>query len=52
MPPAEHARAYFALHHGLEQVFSAPVDLVELAAVRNPFIKREIESTREEIYAA
>ncbi len=52
MSARDHARAYFALLHGLEQLFGRKVDLVELAAVRNPYIRYQIESTAEPLYAA
>jgi predicted nucleotidyltransferase len=52
MSPADHARAYFALHADLEKLFGTRVDLVEIEAVRNPFVRREIEATQETLYAA
>ena len=36
----------------LEQMFNRPVDLVEEAALRNPFRRREILSTKQILYAA
>ncbi|MEA2639566.1 MAG: uncharacterized protein QOF51_960 [Chloroflexota bacterium] len=36
----------------LAELFSRPVDLVELEAVRNPFLRHEILGTRYLVYAA
>ena len=36
----------------LETIFGRPVDLVEKEALRNPWRKREILTTREVVYAA
>jgi predicted nucleotidyltransferase len=36
----------------LEQIFHRPVDLVEKAALENPFRKREILRTAKVVYAA
>ncbi len=35
----------------LEELFGRPVDLLEADAIRNPFRRREIESTRRLVYA-
>ncbi|MEW6238188.1 MAG: nucleotidyltransferase domain-containing protein [Candidatus Omnitrophota bacterium] len=35
----------------LEELFNRPVDVLEADAIRNPFRKREIESTRKLIHA-
>ena len=48
----EHARSYFALLNELERVFGRKVDLVEVSAVRNPYIRRNIEDSRVTVYAA
>jgi hypothetical protein len=52
MGPQEHARAYFGLADELERVFKRSVDLVEESAVRNPYVRRNIEASQESIYAA
>jgi predicted nucleotidyltransferase len=36
----------------LEEIFGREVDLVEKAAIRNPFMKRSIRDCMERIYAA
>jgi predicted nucleotidyltransferase len=52
MSPSEHKDAYFSLLEDLEQLFPAGVDLVELQAVRNPFVRRRIENEQETLYDA
>jgi predicted nucleotidyltransferase len=52
MPPREHARSYFGLIKELEQLFMRKVDLVEASAVRNPYIRHNIEATQVAVYAA
>lgn len=52
MSPSEHAEAYFGLLEGLERLFARRVDLVEIGAVRNPYLRREIEEQQETLYAA
>ena len=43
--------AYFGLKEELEALFGRKVDLVELNAVRNPYLKASIEQSRENVYA-
>jgi len=50
--PAEHARRYFGLLASLRDTFGRKVDLVEIRAVRNPYFKEDIESTKVVIYGA
>ena len=52
MPPNEHAESYFGLLEDLEALFARRVDLVEIGAVRNPYLRREIEAGQETVYAA
>ena len=51
-PGLGYADAYFGLKEELEKLFARPVDLVSRAAVRNPYFRREIESSRRLLYAA
>jgi len=44
--------SYFGLKEELEALFGRNVDLVELSAVRNPYLKASIEQSRENVYAA
>jgi predicted nucleotidyltransferase len=50
--PSEHAGAYFGLLEDLEDLFARRVDLVEIGAVRNPYLRREIEEHQETLSAA
>ena len=50
--PREHKEAFFELMESLKQLFSRQVDLVELVAVRNPFVKSHIEQELETVYDA
>ena len=43
MSPSEHAEACFGLLEELENLFARRADLVEIGAVRNPYLRREIE---------
>jgi predicted nucleotidyltransferase len=51
-PPAGRANSYFGLLEDLEQLFGRRVDLVELAAIRNPYFAREIAATEQPVYEA
>ena len=44
--------AYFGLKEAFESLLGRKVDLVELSAVRNPYLKASIEQSRENVYAA
>jgi uncharacterized protein len=46
MSPYEHAESYFGLLEDLESLFRRRVDLVEIRAVRNPYLRREIEEQK------
>lgn len=52
MPPDEHACSYFGLRRELEEMFKRKIDLVEVSAIRNPYIRRNIESSQVSLYAA
>ena len=52
MAPEEHADAYFGLLEDLEELFGRRVELVEIRAVRNPYLRRSIEEEQETVYAA
>lgn len=52
MSPSEHAGSYFGLLEDLENLFERRVDLVEIGAVRNPYLRREIEEQQETLYGA
>jgi predicted nucleotidyltransferase len=48
----EQAPPYFELLLALEQLFGRRVDLLDARSLKNPFIRRDIEATQEELYAA
>ena len=43
---------YFGLKEDLEALFGRPVDLIMPRAVRNPYVRAEIERDRQLLYAA
>jgi predicted nucleotidyltransferase len=45
-------RTFFGLKDSLESLFGRPVDLVESTAVRNPYLKADIEASRELLFEA
>jgi hypothetical protein len=52
MPAGGYADAYFGLRESLEALFGRDVDLVTVSAVRNPYMRADIERTRTLLYAA
>jgi predicted nucleotidyltransferase len=52
MPPREQADSYFGLLEDLERLLGVPVDLVESAAVKNPYLKRAIDKTQVRLFEA
>ncbi len=52
MSPSEHAAGYFGLIEVLENLYARRVDLVEISAVRNPYLRREIEEHQETLSGA
>lgn len=52
MSPSEHAEACFGLLEELENLFARRADLVEISAVRNPYLRREIEEHQETLSGA
>lgn len=45
-------RTYFALLNELRQDLGSPVDLVIADAVRNPYIRKTIKASKQQLYAA
>lgn len=43
---------YFGFKEALEALLDRPVDLIEASAVKNPYIWKSIEASRETLYAA
>jgi predicted nucleotidyltransferase len=52
LSPSAHADAFFGFLEGLESLFKSPIDLVEKAPIRNPYLLEKIEQTKELVYAA
>lgn len=49
-PSGEYAERYLGFAEDLERLFHRPVDLLTEQSIRNPYLRREIESTRRLIY--
>jgi len=49
--PFEYADNYFNLKFALQELFKRPVDLLENKAIRNIFIRKNIDSSKYLIYA-
>ena len=45
-----YADNFFGLYHSLKRLFGRDVDLVDEAAVKNPYFKEELEETKYLIY--
>lgn len=52
MEPYARVDAYFGMLEDLRALFGHEVDLVMVGAVKNPYIARDIERTRQQLYAA
>jgi predicted nucleotidyltransferase len=50
--PASLYKTYFSLLNELRQTLTAPIDLVMVEAIRNPYAKASIEASKQELYAA
>lgn len=51
-PDALSFSTYLGLKDALEALFGRPVDLVEPGAVRNPYLKDNIQRSRESVFEA
>jgi len=49
--PLEYADCYFNLKFALQDLFNRNVDLLENKAIRNKYLRREIDNTKQLIYA-
>ena len=49
--PLEYGDCYFNLKFALEDLFCRPIDLLENKAIRNKYLRREIDNTKELVYA-
>ena len=52
LPPEQYADNYFDLCEDLEAIFNRKVDLVTTKSIKNPYFQRELEQTKQLIYAA
>lgn len=52
LPEGGYAEAYFGLREALEALLGREVDLVAESALRNPYVKADVERTRALLYAA
>jgi predicted nucleotidyltransferase len=48
--PLAYSESYFNLKEQLEALFNRQVDLLEQKAIRNPFLKKEIDQTKILVY--
>ncbi len=48
--PLVYTDNYFALKFSLEQIFKRPVDLLEDKALKNPFLRKQIDNTKVLVY--
>lgn len=52
MSPRDHADVYFGLMEDLHRLLGVPVDLVEAAAIRNPYFQEAVRSTQVVLFEA
>jgi uncharacterized protein len=52
MDPFDYADSYFRLKFALEELFKRPVDLIEAKEIRNPYLRQEISSKKQLLFAA
>ncbi len=48
--PMNYSDYYFSLKLQLENLFCRPIDLLEQKAIKNPYLKKEIDQTKVLIY--
>lgn len=49
--PFDYADNYFNLKFALQDLFRRPIDLLENKAIKNPYIRHNIDSSKSLIYA-
>lgn len=52
LPSIRRAQCYFGLLFELEQLFGRSVDLIDVAAIRNPYFEQAVNAGQEVLYAA
>lgn len=50
--PIIYSENYFSLKSSLEQLFKRKIDLLEEKAVKNPFLKQQIDKTKILVYGS
>jgi uncharacterized protein len=50
--PIDYADHYFALKFSLEDLLKRPIDLLENKAIKNPFLRQQIEQTKSLVYGS
>lgn len=48
--PLDYTDHYFALKAALENILKKPIDLLEEKALKNPFLKKQIDHTKVLVY--
>lgn len=48
----DYADNYFDLKNSLEKIFERPVDLLEDKAIKNPFLRKSIDSSKQIVYGS
>ena len=49
--PFDYADTYFNLKFALQDLFRRPIDLLENKAIKNPYVRRNIDHSKSLIYA-
>ncbi|HEY5511766.1 MAG TPA: nucleotidyltransferase domain-containing protein [Prolixibacteraceae bacterium] len=49
--PFDYADSYFNLKFALQDLFRRPIDLLENKAIKNPYVRRNIDHSKSLIYA-
>ena len=52
MPPLDKPDAYFGLLNELRTILGTEVDLVMVGALKNPYIRDDVNQTKQQLYAA
>lgn len=49
--PFDYADSYFNLKFSLQDLFKRPIDLLENKAIKNPYIRKNIDRSKSLVYA-
>ena len=49
--PLEYADCYFNLKFALQELLNRPIDLLENKAIRNNYLRQEIDNSKQLVYA-